>query len=206
MSRRVMAVARRSLALISLLLVTACSRQGDGAVPSRWRSPVITFYINREANALSETAIREVFEEWDRQTHFQFVYGGRNGAGMHRDGKSTISFLVHWPPDVPISKVGYCRSWCNGRGDIVEADIILNCQVARFTTLKTNKPDSYLLEGVLSHEIGHLIGLGHSDADDSLMKRMSPPAESYRGGLMDEGTRAEYRELYGLSDDIAGER
>jgi hypothetical protein len=194
-----MAVARRSLALMLLLLVTACSRQGDAAVPRRWRASAITFYINTEANALSETAIREVFEQWDARTHFQFVYGGRNGAGLRRDGKSTVSFLVHWPQDVPISKVGYCRRWCDGSGDIVEADIILNSQVARFTTLKTNRPESYLLEGVLSHEIGHLIGLGHSDADDSLMKRSSPPAESYRGGLIDEGTLDGYRELYGPS-------
>jgi hypothetical protein len=189
---------RAAAPLLAALLLFSCARPDDSEESGhRWVGRTITFYLNREANLLSETTIREVFQRWEDTTGIRFIYGGRNGAGLRRDGKSTVSFLARWPNDVPISKVAVCRKWCDRKGNIVEADIALNNQIARFTTLRTNKPDSYYLEGVLSHEIGHMLGLGHTQSDSSLMKPFSPPAESYRMGVIDEATLAAIRSLYG---------
>ncbi len=185
--------------LLLLITATSCSRQTQGMPAGTWALSEITYYLNPEANDVSEEAVRAVFREWDERTHFSFVYGGRNRAGLIRDGKSTVSFLTRWPSGVP-AKTAYCSTWQDRAGNIVEADIILNCGIARFTTRGTMKPDSYILEGVLSHEIGHLIGLGHIEDEDSLMKSMSPQAESYRGGAIDDGTMAAYGKLYGLED------
>lgn len=160
------------------------------------RKSVVEYYLNREATNLTETAVRETFARWSTSTHFSFVYGGRNGAGLRRDGKNTVSFLIKWPAEIPMGKIAYCCNWYDRKGNIVESDIILNMAIARFTTLHTNKPDSYYIEGVLSHEIGHMIGLEHSEDDGSLMKHLSSAKESFFKGKIDSGTLSAYSELY----------
>jgi hypothetical protein len=184
------------LAGFILVLLASCARAPDAAGPHRWSRTTITYSINTEATVLTETTIRQVFEAWAGKTGLTFVYGGRGRAGLHRDGRSTVSFLTRWPAEIPISKLAYTRCWYDRKGDITEADIIFNNQVARFTTLKTNKPDSYYLEGVLSHEIGHLLGLAHSDSASSLMKPDSPMEESWFKGAIDNETLAAFRALY----------
>ncbi len=183
------------LLILSLFLLT-CSKESVLSEPHIRVKKQIGFYVNSEANLISETAIRETFQKWGQATHFEFRYKGRNRAGLKRDHKNTVSFLKHWPKDIPINKVGYCRNWYNSKGHIVESDIILNMQVTRFTTLRTRKPDSYILEGVLAHEIGHLIGLGHSTNSNSIMKQTSSMSESYFKANIDSSTIDTYKKLY----------
>lgn len=156
----------------------------------------VEYYLNEEATNLTEVTVRETFERWEKATHFRFIFKGRFRAGMRKDGKNTVSFLVKWPPEVPMGKVAYCRNWYNKNGEIVESDIIFNMSVARFTTLRTNTPDSYYIEGVLSHEIGHMIGLEHTDDGTSIMKSRSSAKESFFKGDIDGQTLKEYRVLY----------
>jgi len=184
------------LLVLTLLLASGCAGREEDS--HTWKSADIDFYLNSQANLLTETVVRETFRNWGEHTHFDFHYRGRNRAGIRKDGKNTVSFLVRWPEDIPISKVGYCRTWYDRRGRIVEADIIFNMQVARFTTLRTNTPDSYYLEGVLTHEIGHMIGLDHIDDPSSCMKPKSSAEESYLRGEIDPLTLRAYRELYSM--------
>lgn len=171
--------------------------EGPAEHPSHRRlDPCIEFYLNKEANELSEEAVIGTFSRWDDATHFNFVYAGRRRAGLRRDGKNTVSFMRKWPDNVPMGKVAYCRLWYDRKGNILESDIIFNLSIAKFTTLSTRKPDSYYIEGVLSHEIGHMIGLEHSRSPVSLMKPLSPPEESYFFGKIDEETLTLYHGLY----------
>jgi hypothetical protein len=196
--RRETPVRRLALVMLPILLLCACSPQEGGGGSHRWRSPVVTYYINSGANEPSEKAIRQVFDEWGSHTHFQFVYGGRNQSGLHRDGKSTVSFERKWPlTGVPQDAVSFCKLWYDQKGDIVEADIIFHIQIVNFSTRSNRLPKTYCLEGVLSHEIGHLIGLGNINSADSLMKPASPPAESWNDGRIDAETLAAYKTLYG---------
>lgn len=187
--------------ILGLLIIGGCSGTNTSrdaqSGETRRESNIIEYYLNPDANEASEEAVKEAFLIWDEATSFTFVYKGRHRAGLKRDGKNTVSFLLTWPEDVPRGKTAYCRNWYNRRGNIVESDIIFNMSLARFTTRKTNTPDSYYIEGVLSHEIGHMLGLGHIDSPDSLMKPFSPPEESYFMGRIDKATLREYHRLYG---------
>lgn len=148
-----------------LLSFASCGSRGMGgegaSIPRLRKDYRIEYYLNKEASDLTEITIRETFERWGEATHFEFVYKGRHRAGIHRDGKNTVSFLIKWPPEVPIKHVAYCQNWYDNEGNIIESDIIFNMAIARFTTHRTNTPSSYYIEGLLTHEIGHMIGLSH---------------------------------------------
>ena len=53
----------------------------------------------------------------------------------------------------------------NDTGEVLEADIIINDN-SKFTTIKS---DSYYLGNVISHEVGHFLGLGHGQVPGSTM-------------------------------------
>jgi len=198
MRRRVVFTVVSLFAAAMCGVASGCSR-GPGDEIHLRTDPVVFYYLNKEANELTETAVRKTFARWDDATHFRFVYKGRRRAGLRRDGKNTVSFLTRWPSKVPAGKVGYCKNWYNRKGEIVESDIIFNMVIAKFTTLETRKLYSYYIEGVLAHEIGHMIGLEHIDSETSLMKPLSPMDESYFMGKIDEETDTQYRGLYLMS-------
>ncbi len=194
-----------SLLLAAAFLATAalgsCGREGGSgggaaAGPHLRKESRVEYYLNTEANDLTEVTVRETFERWGKASRFEFVYKGRNRAGLEKDGKNTVSFLLKWPPEIPIGKVAYCRNWYDRDGNIVESDIIFNMAIAKFTTLRTKKPDSYYIEGVLAHEIGHMIGLDHIEDDESVMRHLSSANESFGKGELDEKTLNAYRALY----------
>ncbi|HPI89871.1 MAG TPA: matrixin family metalloprotease, partial [Spirochaetota bacterium] len=185
-------------ALLLTISFLSCTETAPPPGPHRWQETTIGFYLNKEANLLTETVVREGFQNWGEKTHFTFVFKGRNRAGLKKDGKNTVSFLIKWPDEIPINKTAYCKTWYDRKGNIIESDIIFNMQVARFTTLRTNKRDSYYIEGVLAHEIGHLIGLDHIENETCLMKKFSPITESYFKGNIDAQTIDAYKKLYGI--------
>jgi len=156
----------------------------------------IDYYLNMEANSTTERAVRDTFHLWEQATHFKFNYKGRHRAGLKKDGKNTVSFLLKWPSDIPMKNVAYCRSWYSSSGEIIESDIIFNMSVTRFTTLNENWNNSYYIEGVLSHEIGHMIGISHIDMESSVMKNKSSAQESYFKGNIDAQTLIAYKTLY----------
>jgi len=182
--------------LLIFLFPSSCTQKAETEGPHRWQSDTIEFYLNREANLLTETVVRETFQNWGKKTHFTFVYGGRNRAGLKKDGKNTVSFLIRWPREIPIGKVAYCKTWYDRNGNIIESDIIFNMQLTMFTTLRTKKPDAYYIEGVLAHEIGHMIGLDHIKSPTSVMKQKSSAEESFFKGDLDAETISAYRALY----------
>jgi predicted Zn-dependent protease len=183
--------------IVCLFLPYFCTNTtSESTSTHKWQSKQVKYYLNKEANILSETAVRETFEKWNEKTGFQFVYSGRNKAGINKDGRNTVSFMLRWPADIPIGKVGYCKNWYDRKGSIIESDIILNMQITNFTTLHTNKKDAYYVEGVLSHEIGHMLGLNHSTSEKSIMKEKSDAVESYFKGIIDDETQRIINERY----------
>lgn len=185
---------------ISILILFISCKKNKAEVIHRWQTETIGFYLNKEANLLTETAVKKAFQEWQNQTHFIFTYEGRNIAGLKKDGKNSVSFLIKWPKNIPLNKVAWCQNWYDKKGNIIESDIIFNMTITRFTTLESNTPNSYYIEGVLIHEIGHMLGLDHIQSEDSIMKQKSSADESFFKGKIDKTTIEAYKKLY--SEDL----
>ncbi|MDA3899822.1 MAG: matrixin family metalloprotease [Spirochaetes bacterium] len=186
----------KKIFILGLLFFSCSENTSDG--PHIRKDPTIEFYLNKKASMLTEIVVRETFQNWADKTHFNAVYKGRHRPGLHKDSKNTISFLVKWPEEIPINKVAYCKNWYDSKGNIIESDMIFNMMITRFTTLKTNTQDSYYIEGVLTHEIGHMIGLDHVENDSSVMKYKSDAKESFFKGNIDDITLAAYRKSYNI--------
>jgi len=112
---------KKLLLLIFLsTILFSCSKNNMPDVPHRWQNTDIDFCLNKEANILTEIVVRETFQNWGEKTLFSFHYKGRNRAGLRKDGKNTVSFLIKWPEDIPINKVAYCKNWYDRKGNIIE--------------------------------------------------------------------------------------
>jgi hypothetical protein len=183
------------VSLISISALSCGKADHDGI--HRWKKTEIEFYINKNANATSEDAIKYAFGKWQEAVgpRFTFTCAGRNWAGVIHDGKNTISFTSDWPKYIPFGNVAFCYKWYDCAGNIEEADIILNSSLAKFTSLATKKEDSYYIEGICMHEIGHLLGLKHIDDEASLMKRMLTIRDS-RLMMIDDKTLHQFHEIY----------
>ena len=132
-------------------------------------SDAVSYYLNSEASPGTERAVQRAFDAWEASGLVKFHYAGRTKAGIRKDGKNTVSFLLTWPEDIPFGHIAYTALWYDKQGRIIEADIICNMRIGNFTTYETLKPDACFVEEVLAHEIGHLLGLGHSEDPCSIM-------------------------------------
>jgi hypothetical protein len=95
-----------------------------------------------------------------------------------------------WPYDHPATDIALTlTTFDTSTGEAYDADIAINSANMKFA-LAGDSPGKYDLGSVLTHEVGHFLGLGHSLDSSAVMR------ETYASGT------AELREL--KSDDIAG--
>ena len=170
-------IALRVLFVLSAAVLIGCG-SGTGA-------PQVSYFINVEASAGTERAVRRAFDAWEASELVAFQYAGRARAGIRRDGRNTVSFLLTWPEDVPFGHIAYTAFWYDRDGRIKEADIICNMRLANFTTYETRQPDSCFVEEVVAHETGHMLGLGHSDDPHSIMHPLIGAGAEPRPVLVD---------------------
>ena len=110
-----------------------------------------------------------------------------NGAGTGTRVNATVGSVSSWRlgDGVPMlnsrDPQGVCRNSClaatftgyftqrsNGTYRIFDADIVTNTAFA-WATLGESCSSEMYLEGVMVHEVGHLLGLGHSNVSGSTM-------------------------------------
>lgn len=141
-----------------------------GTSGQSWVSGQINWYynpLNQPANmstAAVVAAIQRAAARWSGMCRVTFNYQGVTSTAPNLDGAaSTVDRINVFGWDVlrgdnaPYAAV--TKNWWIGSG-YIDADIVMNS--AQFWTL----PD---LEGIMTHEIGHALGLSHSDVSASVM-------------------------------------
>jgi len=79
--------------------------------------------------------------------------------------------------------------------EILDADVFLNGEDFAFA-VDPDDGESYDLGNVLTHEIGHLLGLGHSEDHGATMFAVSTPGETGKRSLADDDADG-FAQLYG---------
>ena len=151
----------------------------------RWRSDKISLSVSRSlvtpnSNITSGSdvvgSIRRSVVAWNAVGNVDIVAvesdaASASPAGPEGDGVSVIT-IAATPENILMFErtdeavAAKTRVFYNRRGFITEADIVLN-PFQQFST--DGSYGTFDLETVIKHELGHLLGLGHSNVAGSLM-------------------------------------
>ncbi len=172
----------KKYAILSLILLCWADAAGytritlsSGQTP-KWSAMPVSYWINESglsqlSNGSEFQAVNGSFQTWQnvQTADVRFIYRGTTSTRtVGRDGINLISFADDSTPlgsSVIAATFSFFRS---DSGAIVtdEADIIFNPAFQYSTSGEENKFD---IQSVLTHEIGHLLGLDHAALISSVM-------------------------------------
>lgn len=169
---------RRSFVLLTLLLVIAASAPasaylklgalvGDQTVSLKWKEfPIRYFVTDRGTSGVSpgefQSTMTRAFATWEAvegvTISSEFV-GFTQASPESRDSMTVLGFEERPEQDRVLAATSFLID--SQTGEIVESDIFFNT-FFQWTTVAGGTPGRFDLESIAVHEIGHLLGLGHS--------------------------------------------
>lgn len=169
MTRRLLLVA----GLVALMAAPAAAylklgfRVGGRITTVRWTDrPVRYFVTNRDDNGVTasqfQQAMTRAFTTWENEptVDISFNFVGFTGAEpFDDDGMNVLGFQAEPELERVLGATGFTIDNISGR--ILESDIFFN-SIFDWTVAPAGDPERFDLESVALHEIGHMIGLGHS--------------------------------------------
>ena len=215
MSRRVTLLACILLAIgattdtASAYLKLGATAAGS-TVSLHWQQmPVRYFVSNRSGGGVSSVQLEQVvtraFGTWDAvptaELSTQFV-GVTSALPVLRDGINTIGFVDRADQDRVLGATNFLVDTVTG--ELIESDIFLN-SIFPWSVASAGESGRFDVESIALHEIGHLLGLGHSALGETELRpggRRVLGAEAVMFPIAFSSGSIEGRTL--REDDIAG--
>ncbi len=162
------------------------SHTSEGVV-QRWRSSdlKVQYYLNQGGyskidKGVLATIVQDCFNSWQNNPlcGLSFSYMGQTSkAVVGSDGNNLVIFDSQTTDGFQVSQkagastIGLTwRTYYTDTGEIADADIIFNEQFTFTATEKTDLSRKLInLRDVLTHEIGHLVGLNHTYLETATM-------------------------------------
>lgn len=142
-------------------------RVGDRTVDVKWTEQPIRYFVNeRDIPGVTagdfRAAVGRAAATWQaiESSAVQFEFLGTTGAPPSMiDGRTTLGFLDRPDLDGVLGATSFILD--SSTGAIVEADVFFNTAFP-WSVAPQGEPGRADVESVVLHELGHLIGLGHS--------------------------------------------
>lgn len=164
-----------------------------------WGSQVpVVLYIDSSVPNTYSDDIKAAADVWNKEIGREVIkiggYVDTQGEPS-QDGHNIIYFMRTWEADKTVEQARTTVYWAGNR--IYEADIRINASQAAgftFSAGSVAQPGEVDMESLLVHEFGHVLGLAHSAAAQSVMARSLPNAILRRSlsGSDEESIRCEY--------------
>lgn len=173
-----------------------CIAQG---IPLFWPASCVTFAVQRGGSARHgidadrvETEVRQAFDRWlsvdcggGRRPEFSAQTVGAvscDTVEYNQDyGNANIVMFrdTEWPPNESGHALALTTVWFNPKtGSIYDADIEIN---GTTTAITTGAPEAGAdLASILTHEVGHFLGLSHSRQNTTMRAFYNPGLDNLR--------------------------
>lgn len=137
------------------------------AVTTRWTSmPIRYFVTNRSAQGVTanqfQAALTASFASWSAvpTASVSATFAGFTNADPARDdGATVVGFEMHDELERTLGVTSFTLDKTSGA--LVEADIFLN-SFFDWSVAASGEANKFDVQSILTHEVGHLLGLGHS--------------------------------------------
>lgn len=148
---------------------------GSHVILLKWAQlPVRYFITNRDVPGVTapqlQTAVASAFATWSHvptaQLSAQFA-GFVDADPVNEDGVTAIGF--EFVPDLDRVLGATTHNIDNVTGAIVESDIFLNSAFA-WSVAGAGQTERFDVQSISTHEIGHLLGLGHSAVGETELR------------------------------------
>jgi hypothetical protein len=216
----------RALACLAAILLSAPAldgylklgtRVGGNVVPIRWNAfPIRYFVTNRDVAGVTapqlQQAVASAFRSWDAvpavSIPTEFV-GFTGTAPLSGDGMTVIGFQNRPDLDRVLGSTSFTVDTVTGA--VIESDIFLN-SLFSWSVAAGGEAGRQDVESIALHELGHLLGLGHSALGETELVgggRRVLGAEAvmfpiaFSAGNLNRVPRAD--DLAGVSDVYGGE-
>jgi hypothetical protein len=163
----IVAVVVAATAPVALAYLKLGTRQGAALITLRWNSmPIRYFVTNSDVPNVSAPQLRDAagraFATWaaapDVTISSQFV--GFTGATAASGDRATVLGFSNRPDlDKVLGSTSFIVDTVTG--EVLESDIFFNSMFA-WSAASAGEPSRHDIESIALHEIGHLLGLGHS--------------------------------------------
>jgi hypothetical protein len=140
---------------------------GGQVVPVRWAAgPIRYFVTERDIAGVSAQgfadAVGRAAATWDALPALPVTFnaqGFTRSQPLEQDGRSTIGFLDRPDQERVLGAATFLLD--SATGALLESDVYFNTRF-QWSTAAGGEPGRVDLESVALHELGHLLGLGHS--------------------------------------------
>ena len=158
--------------------------QGD---PLHWKTNTIPIHYNPEHSGLSSQQVSNAIEQAAQAWSYSFTTLQNKGETTqrsitHEDEHYSVLFSDDWNEDPDILALTY--TWSKNDGEIVHFDIEMNAD--HFVWSIDGNSQTHDLQNTLTHELGHALGLDHSNISQATMAASSTAGETSKRALHED--------------------
>lgn len=179
--------------LLSLEALAYQSSVTSGSKGLTWPNSTINLTISPGnsdiSSASASTIIQQSIAEWNSQTSTQII----QTTSALSEVSFKDDFSIYGPGVIGVTELTYTSG-----GSIQQAKIYLNDEDYRFrSTPGLHVTGEVYLGDVVTHELGHLLGLSHSEVLDATMFYAAFPGQSSLSADDKAGVKSKYGSSYG---------